>query len=569
MRKTYRITSLLLAVTLVCSLLFGCAAIPPADTTVRTNATTAAPTVPETALDKAEKDPVAFLLNALALTKEAVTPAVSDDLGKLISAVKDKGSVSLAFENEEIGSVVGQFSYDVGKKNYYAMAQASVEGETVNLELFANDKEFCIHSPEILGENAYGIRFDNLKEDLQNASIWQLLGVDYSEIQPEIEKVLEMFEKMTSKTDVSKEDAYSLARLKQLFENVQKILDTCKPQASAAGEESVVISYALKREQVDKIIEIYSTYVDDMVKYMVESLEDFIEEMPSTDEVKELLKELSGEYTIDFTVNNATGMVSGVDVTIEAAGDEKPVTVTINAVLGADPAAAKEWTVDLKIKTGDEENSARIILSNDDAEGIFDRTLTVEAEDETIACRVRIGQGSYTIEAFSGEEMVSVSGTYVLESSSLTLKVDEMTMGEDTMDIGLTVTISSDTVSKSMPQYKDILNLTQADIEELMGSLGGFIPGVQPELKTVNVVVAAEGYETIRDVFDTDQEYAYDFLLEFLELNEEGYALSVGGFAPDYDWIVQFYLNDAVIEDVYTPLNNGDTLKFVISRYTA
>lgn len=565
MKKQFRLIALAVAALLIFGAVFaGCAK--------------------QTPLASAQKDPTQFLLQAFAKTDSAVKVQLPDKLDKLAQSAEKSGTVALTTEIEEFGTLEAKISYDVSAGQFAGTVSVGAEGQALTFELYSNGKEICLKAPEILGEEVYGLRVDNLKEDLKNASLWANLGVDYAQIQEEVEQYLDQIEKMMGSMDTSDDSDSIVLRAQKLAEDIKAITDGCKPQAAEStigtGENapaSVLITYVLTQKQFEQITDLYVSYLDEITQELLKGMEDIGQTDISLDELKQGLKELAGEYTVSFNVGNDTGMVSEIRVSLDTLSEGSPIQLSAVIDLGADPASSKEWNIGVTLREGSEEPEEKLhaVISINDTDTLFDRSVTIRAEgvDSDIVIRVAVGDGKFDLSASAEGETAKLTGTYELSDTRLSVTLDKLTAEGKTMDLHTTVTVDGNATVPSMPAYKDLLNLSQDDFIALMQSIQPLIPQVPDEpvtgvMKTVYVQIIADQYDPMADVVQTDCVSALDFALSQFSYDYYGNLTGVMGFSPDYDWMVDIYVNDALMEFEDIALHEKDTVTFRLYPFT-
>lgn len=87
-------------------------------------------------------------------------------------------------------------------------------------------------------------------------------------------------------------------------------------------------------------------------------------------------------------------------------------------------------------------------------------------------------------------------------------------------------------------------------------------------MKTVYVQIIADQYDPMADVVQTDCVSALDFALSQFSYDYYGNLTGVMGFSPDYDWMVDIYVNDALMEFEDIALHEKDTVTFRLYPFT-
>lgn len=572
MKKQMRIIGLIAAVMLLlCAALSGCAG------------------QQQTKLQKAEQDPAAYLMEAIAKTSETVSVKMPEELESVFKSLEEKGSIKVEGTIPEIGEAAASIYYDVKNQAFGGSVSMNYMEQNITAELYANQNALAVKAPQILGDKAYGLPINNLKEDLKNATIWELTGTDYSEIQPEIEKFLDQIEDAMSQS-ASNDNSPSVLKVKKLVEDVEAVLKECavavKESIIGSGDKapaSVTVTYTMTKAQFEKIAELYIEFVEWSVTDAMAGMEGItdgdIDEM--IDSLREAVKEFAGEYTVSFNIGNDTGMISQITVSMEGTSEGKPLSLTLLVDLGVDPAASKTQTISLSGKFDNEEHKDALVVTiqNDDTDGVLDRTLTIKAEDmkDDIVIKVNIGKEKFLFSVKAEGETVAVSGKYALSDSALKISDCVITSGDEKLELGVTFTLEAVKEIPAMPSYTNLLQLTEEELMELSETIGSLIPSEEPEYPEIpddyisaNVVIHAENYEEMAmEIPFEEGTLVNDFCLGLIDWENESDAAGIFGFAPDYAWDFAVNVNGEPFTDVSLVLQDGDVVEFVITPVDA
>lgn len=411
-------------------------------------------------IEAAQKDPVKYLQTALEKTEEALTGEKVSELSSLFEELSKKGTVTVKVDIlEEDTSVDGKIAYNAEKNIASASLSVEIDGQQIALNLYANKNELCLTAPEILGDSAYGISYETLKDDIADSPIWSVLGIDYDDIKDEIEPILDQLDS----TLQGQEDDL-LQQWTSTIEKVNVILKEIDYSAKDVDGDSVELTCTMTKEQMDKLAD---TLLDACADYLDAVDSTLPEETAQQLElVLEALKEVTGEVVVQVVISNETGLITSVHVvyTYQSDGIDNAVT------LDADLKDLKNITV---TATATEDGIAQdgIILNirNNDTGSRVDREISLKLDnEEELNLSWVYENNKFTLNCTVDGDKITLTGDCVLTEKSLTLSNLAMKQSGITIDIPLELALSTDAAVEDMPEYKNILKLTEADWMELL-----------------------------------------------------------------------------------------------------
>lgn len=417
----------------------------------------------------AQKDPLVYLQTALEKTEEAAIGDKQSDLSALLEALSKKGTATVDVDiPEEKVNVGAKISYHAEKNIASASLSVDIEGQAITLNLYANKDELCLTAPEILGDTAYGISYETLKEDLASSHIWTMLGIRYEDIKAEIEPVLEQLDSM-----IHDQEESLLQQWNATVDKINVILKEITYTAKDIDGKSVEITCTMTKAQMDKladtIIDACADYLDALGSTLPE------ETAQQLQQLRTALKEVTGEVVAQVVISNETGLITSVHLTYSYQEDGKDNAITLDA----DLKDLKNITITATASEQGvvQEGILTLNIRNNDTDSRVDRQITLKVdEEEEFSLSWVYENNKFTLGCKIDDEQIFFMGDCVLTSKKLALSNLEFKQHGITTDIPLELTLSASATVEKMPKYKNILQLTEQEWMALMQSIGGILP---------------------------------------------------------------------------------------------
>lgn len=408
-----------------------------------------------------------------------------DDAG--IDATVEKamknGSISFTFDSEDVlsgsglKSVKGTIFTDEANKKSVMDLSVQTDSDTIDARLFVNKDGILISSNDFLNGAAYGIYPQKLVDNFNGSSLAQMMGISAEDAK----EMVALFEEFAKSYKDAYEKAEQLAK-----DNTDKITEILKQKVESEKIEiedkkidCVKIVYTIDNKTIEDLFD----FVLDEAKAMLEGVEGF----NATDvdaQFKEAIDQLNKNADIDIEavlyLDKKTGSLAKavLDGSIEAEGQK--LQIDGEMVFGE-----KNITIegDLKLdgeKLGGFEAEIEKTTKGDDI--TYDMDFSVSSGNVT----VDVFTATYEYNKSSGDFKLSVALAKELTDSDEKMKLDltgnitknenyasiafdKLSFAGDTIDIGFKIEYDvAATIPAEPSNVKDVLDLTQADVEKIM-----------------------------------------------------------------------------------------------------
>ena len=436
MKKTFKLFAILMMLLLCTTLLASCG-----------DALT---------LKKAQADPYGVLMAAIEKQNADITSRLSGVSGALESI--SKGTATYSFElslPDSGGSSVEEISaevvVDAESGTYSGEAGIGPKGALITGEIWGDKNQFALSVPMLLGSDAYGVKFDTFFEDLENSSTLALFGISWADLKEQMGiDPQDMFAKFTSQDFRAATEQYITAT-----EELAKSMTPVVAEEMLGEVDTVTVVYTYTKADIIKSGEAMDTYFKAIMGDLLEVAEvEYnmdLENMPETTAYKYYLAKETGRVVkMEITWDGTAGAV------INFSTDEnKPLDMemTLNT-------EAEGQQIQAKLRLGEvtEEGKSGIVM---------DMEVTADGETHTMTMSfIRDNaDGKYRLVlAADGEEAV-MAGALTYTDTELRFTVDSMVIpGEAVYFDSFAVTAKTGGEVEAIPEYKNVLNLTAADI---------------------------------------------------------------------------------------------------------
>ena len=431
---------------------------------------------------KGENKPNVETVTPEQIAEEALAKTMSAIFGDMgfVESDSDYGKITLS-----VGEYVNNVMYIDGKDMQVAdELSLNIDGMQMELGIYANDEELVLTMPDVL-DDAYGISYETLLQDLENSELWTLLGVDYDEVKSEIEPMLE---------DLLKQDADdSVEEMEQLIEDVLSSVDrkVTEGKVTVDGEtvDAVIVTYSMDQDDMLKMLDSFCVWYEKyMESFAALDIEEAMDEFDdAVAEVETALKEADLTVELVVNINAETGYIMTAKGVLEGTVEDEEGTAILELDLGLDASKSDKFTLKAtEIADGEEMDVFQVILKRDIADAEVAYELSVRAAGMTVF-RMDLtydkDTNAYGIEMEMDEEKFSANGTFEATDSKLALTVDTLTSYGEETELNLELILENITAEDipAMPKYKNILKLTQDDLIDVITKLGETFGGASAE----------------------------------------------------------------------------------------
>ena len=452
-------------------------------------------------VSQVKKNPNAQVLSALKNTYESImqnalpfnAPNGLDKTGELSFTIT--GS-----ESEESASVGVLWKAEDKLANISLKIKS--ETEETDIKAYIDESNIALQSDSIFGEGVYGVNVKTLKEDLKDSALLSTLGISYDELMEEIGDMLDNMQKNSAEL---MQNYNQLANdLKGVFEKVET--EVTEENITTGGEDvkAICVNYKLTKETASEVLNVIKDFADKNASL-------------DSDTVQELIDELEGESDqsadLKFAINPDEKVI--MQISLKSDGGEE---VLID--LGKKPAESAQYKINIK---GEEEIS--LLLDRADKDGKYCRKLTVD--EDGVSSSIEFVYDKSTSE-FTLTEESEESGTDTvsgkIESSENMLKVTFSLEGMD-----FEASLKSEASPEAMPEYKNIVKLSEDELNEFLLPLLGMFGGMTDE-----------------DYYGDDVYYDDDYYSYFTEFDDTVDYDGDGDAGDDEDYALFQYFSQAM-----------------------
>lgn len=346
------------------------------------------------------------------------------------------------------------------------------EGETetteMDLALWFADNKFIVKNEflkELFGSNSVGIDLNASKETIKNSSLYQAiltsLGMDKEELTEEQKTVLE---------SVEKEIDTLISELKDSLKN-GTVLDGVAEEKITVDEkklETVTVSIKLKDKYAEEIADALVAFAKVINKTMgsedVVSSEDLSLPTMSSTQKYYLAKDSGALVRVE--------MISSTKVSATEVSDAVENVTSFSVDFGAEP--QKQFLPAFTYELSSNEINTTVHGTSSHKDGKFVMTMVVKEEEKEVGDMVFTMEkdGNFTMTVSDEEEEQTVTGTLKNEDNALVFTATVPAEDEDEKETKLSLKFSAVAEIPAVPEFKDILTLTEDDLAVLMEAFG-------------------------------------------------------------------------------------------------
>ena len=440
------------------------------------------------------EDPNDQVVDAIDKTMSALMDA--DGISSILADAINGGKITI----EAAGMIENVLYVNAADGNLVDILTMDMGGENIEFGAYLQDGKLAVSAPLLFGDEAYGVDFNTLMDDLKDSEIWAMMGTSYDE-----------FKEMAGINLDAAMDV--LEKYMEAMPDGQAIIDCLKDVEVTREEGTVTVNgESVKAVNVkyhvtsEDVLALMNAYIDESEK-AVEAMKDaFAEVMTDVD-----VDEIFGDMDMDTTRQEMNDAFASVDlegdlvvsidpetqyimcVSMDIAGtvDGEEGKIEMDLVLGVDPTNTDKITFALISEADGERVGYTVDAVRTISGSVETMTLTMNEvwDDETdtlatVEMSYDSGNGAYEIVMSDEYETITVEGVYKVSADKFEISIDSMTTAYDseeyTEELGLRLVVEK--ISKSdipeMPAMKNILKLTEDEWIELIGMFEGMFGGV-------------------------------------------------------------------------------------------
>ena len=429
--------------------------------------------------------------------RNSVEAMQEDAFTKLMEQANNSGSVEISMD---ISSALEQsglpMSCTVSAKAYMNQQEqrsamtlgVQLAGQTLDASIFANQESVAFASQILLGDKAYGFGLKDFVENF-NKSVFGPDGAYALDI--------ELPEELQSQLDGYQTYAEDMRKLApKLGERLIKILEensTVEKEDSTltlGGEEVKTTAVIIKMDhnQLATALEQVLNYLrtDEEIKAFVQEhkaiifgddAENFGEEFykwldeAAAEDMDELRKEIEEEEAgveVAFHITKSGKQLIGMELFL--ASNEEPGELNIYA--GPDLKNTKELRVE--IGNGDETVKGTYLVKMDDDNTFVALLDLCENEEALMKADIRWDKqtGAWEIIGTNSQNSsVGIRGTLEITDKELSATLESIEIEGQKTELGMGMVVRAQDTMPEMPQYKDLLAMTEDEVANLVNEL--------------------------------------------------------------------------------------------------
>lgn len=438
--------------------------------------------------------------------KETTSNQVVDSIDKTLGALLGKDNVSdvieQAFEGGKVtveidGMLENVLYMDAEGGRFADVLKIENQGQTIDLNLYLDGGELAVEFPMLLGEQAYGINFGTLEQDLKNSEIWSLLGTSFEEVQSQlgfdIGQILDSLEgSMDAVSDMS--DV-----LVDALNGIETTQEEGTVTINGTEVKAINIKCHVTSQDIYEMAEAILNESEKMMKDMMESVAGAMGVDPEQamgqmnmdqirQELKKMLDELNIQGDLVVSISPDTQYIMCVTADVSSTIDGETFAIDMDLVLGADPAKSDKYTFSLMMTAGGQTSGITAELARSTNGSVDTTAIKINAVEDGETEEIMTGKlsydnsnGAYELSLTADGDTMAFTGKFLQTDDKLDFSLDTMTMDGQTQKIGLRVCVESISSSEmpKMPSYKNILKLSKEELNNMFGGLlNGGIPGM-------------------------------------------------------------------------------------------
>ena len=412
-------------------------------------------------LDRVKSDPIGAISDAANVASTAL-----EKKSAFVSAMKKLSEAdTLGFELSASADEYASLSLSGNSSKSKGLASGKVslmiDGASSDTYFWSDKSGFALKSPELIGDETYGVNMETLDSDLKNSTLLESMGVD------------------TDKIAGSADTALSVEALRQAFEQLKSDVTATANGSAQVEEEAITIASGEVNAVSVKLPvnkDACGAYFDAVIKFCDKISEGAVDRdavASAKDEIAEKLEGADVFAKVYLSKKTATAVKS--ELLIEADGIKMSMT---NAKVKDDAASidtdiavtvvenGETVTVNGEIRTVTEKGQEGITykVSVPDIGGSGAGDITVSAVRNTADGKIELKAGG----KFGGAEMnYSVTGTLTYSNTECILTLDPIDI-PDVCKVNASLKMTTGAEPEAVPAYKNVLMLDEDDFQSLL-----------------------------------------------------------------------------------------------------
>lgn len=416
-----------------------------------------------------------------------------EDISESSIDFTDNGSLSLAFDLSnwdcnKLGlpqiplSADVKLFFDGDDAEFALQAEASLDNETVDLSAFISEDDFALRSDRLLS-NAYGIDLKNAEKNLEDSVFapgsgkYAMDKISYDSLMQSM-KNQKNFEELSEKLNQVLERYTELA-IEAACEkgNAEKSDETISVGSDRVDTTAVTLTFDRDAMQAFLTV-LYDEFIED--EELRELLEEYVElsavqvsGQSAQDIVDELYEELSRDDFYD--------MLDGIKADLElkavfyvAESNKHLAALKISEgnngslMLTLGEALAKTEEISFSYEDRYERVDVIYSISENTADTYRAKFTVSEDGDVAVSCKIDWDKssGEFEISGSADYDDFGIKGSLIWKEDEIRLSVREISDDYMTADVDVSLTFAQNTPMPKLPLYRDILTMTEEEIDE-------------------------------------------------------------------------------------------------------
>lgn len=332
-------------------------------------------------------------------------------------------------------------------------ASVGADGITLTGEIWGDGEQFALSLPVLLGDGAYGLKFDTFKEDLENSSTLSVLGMPWADLKAALGLDLDSLLDKAGDKDIQAIFAEYQAELEAMMKEMTPVV----AEETVGDVETVTVTYTYTKETFVKFGEIMDKYLRALLGDLMDIASEVefdmdLEDMPQSGTYKYYLGKKTGDVLkIEMDMD---GMEGTINYSTDAA---KPMDMTFDVTMPVE--GGLTGTIKGSITEVTEEGKSGVVM---DVEAIVDG----ESVPMSLSFIRNDADGKYEMKlAIEGEGEMVIGGVLTYTDTEVRFTVDKISIpGEEEIAGKFTFTARAGGTVEAMPTYKNALMLTEEDL---------------------------------------------------------------------------------------------------------
>lgn len=416
-----------------------------------------------------KKDPATQLARSLELTKTSVKNGMLFQDTEMISNTMKQGAMEISMLSET-ETVTNKLYFQNGA--FAASGTLTANGQDQKLYgVWVSKNEIAAEIPSLLGETAYGINLNTLKEDLKKWEMLEDLGISADQLEGYLDTLTSFLAQNSEATD---SDWATLLKTKvqiaELLKNSPVTIVDSVILDNGKETKAFRISYMITAQRVCEAVDIMAEWAISTKGYknackdnpdMGKTVTDMIAE------VKKQLEESNATIICDFYLHTKTEVIMQTDIRVDWIAEDDAGTARAILHLGAVPEQSASYLLDINLNApNDTKEAITLTYLRDDQQNLPSRKLiyNYKGEEKTLLeLQYNTIAKTFALDILDGS--VTVSGNCERNGERFTVNVELPMLSK------VALTFIEKAEMPKMPQYTNLLKLSKKELEELLGSM--------------------------------------------------------------------------------------------------